>query len=467
MRVCRDHPDKKPVKISAIDSSSFRPTSPKIVVSGVSAARNIPTVVRWSFLFFVFTIPFETLAHVVGLGFLASSLSLSKVSGLLFFVCYFYSECNPHHGRSLPRIPQAMWGFLGYIMIYALNGFFIPDEAIRGFISRLFSLIQLVVIFWISSSLFEDEKLARNAMLTFSVACAILTLGMVLQLPGFALTVAKGDVERSRALGYTSNKLGILLALAAVTAFGLRLNTSFRHFMSKMLLTALTLLLLIGVAKTASRTAVGALMIGFMVYLLPYWRSHRKMTSIIFAIVGIATMAYIIINNPSALARWQNTYEEGHVSGRDKIFPAAVAMILERPIVGWQPFAFNRELARRTPSRTGSKDAHSLYLHLFMEVGAIGTIPFLVGLWWCGRAAWKARKGNLGLLPLALLLLTLASNAALTGLLRKPLWLILALTLGGASIAVRGQKQRRRMLLVRRPLRSGTSSISKASAKSA
>ena len=53
-------------------------------------------------------------------------------------------------------------------------------------------------------------------------------------------------------------------------------------------------------------------------------------------------------------------------------------------------------------STTGARDAHNLLLHLLLEGGIVGTLPFLVGLWLCGQSAWKARSKPLGLLPLAL-----------------------------------------------------------------
>jgi O-antigen ligase len=130
--------------------------------------------------------------------------------------------------------------------------------------------------------------------------------------------------------------------------------------------------------------------------------------------------------------------------------PAALTMIAERPIVGWGPVEFQHELARRLGIRWGQKDAHNLYTHLLLEVGIVGAVPFLIGLFLCVRAAWQGRSGNLGLMPLACLMTILAANMFLTHLARKPLWLVLALALAAEPLASRRKGEHHRIVLARR-----------------
>ena len=113
---------------------------------------------------------------------------------------------------------------------------------------------------------------------------------------------------------------------------------------------------------------------------------------------------------------------------------ASIDMALERPVFGWHPVLHWYELG----SRLGKweRDEHSLILHLLLEVGTVGMIPFLVGLWLCGKDAWSARKGKLGGVPLALFLAALVNNVTDTGIAKKTLWFILALTLAAASKSV-------------------------------
>ena len=149
----------------------------------------------------------------------------------------------------------------------------------------------------------------------------------------------------------------------------------------------------------------------------------------------------MVASDPVASSRLGEAYSEGNVAGRDRIYPAALEMIVERPILGWGN-EFSRELGKRTHALGGERDAHSLVLHLFLEVGAMGAVPFLVGLWLCAQAAWKSRSGSLGVLPLALLSTVFAVNLAHTWLSHKLMWLVLALALAAASTSHRGQDRR-------------------------
>jgi O-antigen ligase len=121
-------------------------------------------------------------------------------------------------------------------------------------------------------------------------------------------------------------------------------------------------------------------------------------------------------------------------------------MISEQPIFGWQPIRSFFELGRRIKTWSGT-DAHNLYLHLLIEVGFVGMVPFLVGLWLCIRAAWKARKGKMGIMPLALLAGLLAYSIGGTTLATKTTWLLLALGLASAATLHLEQQRLPRVLV--------------------
>lgn len=384
-------------------------------------AKSIPTVVRWFFLLFVFTFPLDN----VDLGFMSGMLSIPKISGYLFFAFYLLYYNPFFNERAFPRIPHAMWWFLAYAAVFALNGFFVSEEFVGDFFTRSLTLMQLVVFFWIASDLLKDKKMARRVLLAYVIASVLLALGIILQISGIYAELEPG---RAIGLGENPNVLAENMAVAVVILVGLRLYTSYKHFMSKILLLVLTLPLLAAMVATGSRGGVLAFMTGCVVYLLPYWRSKRTLTAIFFVMLGIVTVVYMIASDPEFLERWQTTYYEGSLAGREDIFPATTEMILERPIFGWHPVQCFYELGWRLGLRT-ERDTHNLFLALLVEVGVLGTIPFLVGLWLCGWSAWRARLGDLGLLPLALLFTVLASGMSGTTLVWKTQWLVLALTL--------------------------------------
>jgi len=245
---------------------------------------------------------------------------------------------------------------------------------------------------------------------------------------------------RAAALGYNPNELSGMIALGMVILIGFQLEEHRWRLWQKVLCLISTLLSLGVLVRTGSRAGIGMLVIGVSMYLLALGRSRRKMTTIAVAVCILIAIGYMVVINPLAAARWGEAYYEGDTSGRDRIFSAALEMIVERPILGWGP-TFGGELGHRIRRLGGPRDAHNLIFHLFLEVGALGAVPFLVGLGICTRAAWKGRMGKLGILPFALLITTLASNLAGTGLTKKQMWLVLALALATASTEERQGKR--------------------------
>ena len=185
---------------------------------------SIPAAVRWLFMLFVVTIPFEAAGTN-----LLTELSIARLIGLLFVLIYFFYY-NPFlRTRNLPPIPSTMWWFLGYIAVYILNCFFVSEEFRYRAISGLITLAQLIVFFWIASSLLEDDKIARKIIIIYSVASTVLALGVLFQLPGFS-SQAQDLGGRVTGLGENPNSIGELMALAAVGLIGVNLsNVSNRY----------------------------------------------------------------------------------------------------------------------------------------------------------------------------------------------------------------------------------------------
>jgi O-antigen ligase len=197
---------------------------------------------------------------------------------------------------------------------------------------------------------------------------------------------------------------------------------------------AMSLLPLTAMVYTGSRGGMTAFVTGVVLYALPYRASKRKMTAILGVAIAVVGIIYAVVGNESTLSRWKRTYETGNMAGREAIFAAAVDMIIEKPLLGWGPIAFEYELGPRVGQPY--RDAHNLYLHLLMEGGLFGAMPFLIGLSLCVRAAWTARVCSLGLLPLVWLVTMLVANMSGTWLTAKLLWFVLIVSLAsGVSTA--------------------------------
>ena len=171
----------------------------------------------------------------------------------------------------------------------------------------------------------------------------------------------------------------------------------------------------------------------------------------ILVICGIGVLLYLIATNPVMMTRWQLA-QGGNLATRQLAIPAALGMFLERPIFGWHPVEYAYEVGFRTGLRgiagiKGAVDPHNLPARMLAEVGVVGTIPFFVGLWLCFRAAWTARRGDLGLMPLSLMVAVLAMHMSGPNVIWKPFWLVMGLTLAAAS--TEAMKQARRVSVVR------------------
>jgi O-antigen ligase len=224
------------------------------------------------------------------------------------------------------------------------------------------------------------------------------------------------------------------MALATLMLISLLLDKSVRHLWCKVVLAILTFPLLALMVYSGSRAVVGAFIIGVLLYQLPYRRARRKITTILWAILFLGATMYTVVSDPHSATRWQAAYEKGDTAGRDRIYTAAIEMILERPVFGWQPIVSFRELGSRL-GWPGGRDTHNLFLALLVDVGLAGTLPFLVGLCFCIQAAWKARLGPFGLLPLALLGTILATYMTHTGLTDKLTWFVFAFALAAIPTA--------------------------------
>ena len=431
-------PTRVALRTRTVAGSRLKSDFPSTVYPAVRK-RSIPKVIEWSFLLFIFTIPFEAAQTA----FTSGSLSLAKISGLFFFLIYFFLY-NPLLHRPLPAIPSEMRWFLGYLAIYLLNVLFLGPEYLPPFLSRFLTLLQLIVFFWIAAALLQHDKNCTKAVITFTIATAILASCTLLQLPGFYGTFGEEIDGRVTALGSNPNSIGELMAIALVALIGLLLSRSFGRFKNALpILLAVPLLVLL--VKTGSRGSIGAFALGSSVYLFLFLHSKKKFWTILLSILAIVSLIYVTANDPVSSQRFEATYKEGSVAGRDVIFSKAVDMILERPIFGWHPVAHWRELGFRVGE--WERDAHNLFLHLLLEVGLVGTIPFFIGFLVCLRSAWRASGGTLGLVFLALMITILVTNMSGTNLATKPFWFILALAVGAAA----GVRKQPRRLAVRHP----------------
>jgi O-antigen ligase len=163
---------------------------------------------------------------------------------------------------------------------------------------------------------------------------------------------------------------------------------------------------------------------------------------VVTAAIGLGI--WVTYRSETMERRFERTLNEGSLANREEIYPEAWGMFLDKPLLGWGPTINMWELGSRVGERDHPfRDTHDLLLEVLTVTGALGAIPFFAGILLCLRAAWKARHGPAGVLPLALLVFILVSNIGANLLYSKITWIVLAYALASHSQLIHARLSRR------------------------
>ncbi|MCS6304125.1 MAG: O-antigen ligase family protein [Nitrospira sp.] len=328
------------------------------------------------------------------------------------------------------KLPRPLWYFAAYLFVFVSLGIWQKLGDSSGLVGRLSTTIQMVVLFWISYNLFRHERVIRGTFLALSAGCVVLS---VLQVGGSAANAVAGG--RVSALSQDANSLGSMLGIGLLSLMGLAYGRASQEGDIGWQAWIGFAILAAGIVLSGSRGAFVALVAGIMC--LAARPVHKALQvkiwiATVFALLVLVVAAY---QNDAVRVRWERTFSEGHMSGRENIMPEAWNMFIQAPIMGWGPGNHIIELG----SRFGRKplDTHNGYLWVLTETGLLGAIPYFFALWLCLDSAWRARHGPEGSLPLALLVCVLLVNMSLTWHSRKILWMVLAYSVASETLLSR------------------------------
>jgi O-antigen ligase len=413
-----------------------------------SAPHLIKPLVRWAFYAFVFSLLFEELPIGV-------PLEVTLITGA--FLVLVALVFQPRRCFLYP--PAAFWCFIVYFWLGIVILAFYHSLFGLEVIMRQVKLLQLIFMFWVAYNLMRDEATARGALLTLVAACALVSL---LHMFGLTITTegAVSKLDRFVAFGLDSNQLGGVMALAVLAMVGLAYGLSKDLFRPRILVWPVVALIGITIVQTGSRGGLLALVSGLLVFTLRKGNVLSKVRNVLIVLMGMGFFFWIGYQSQMVQHRFQVTLEDGNLSEREQIYPAAWEMFREKPVIGWGPFINTIELGNRLRLPNMDRiDAHNLILYVLTATGVVGTIPFLAGLGLCVRAAWKARGGAHGILPLAMTACLLITDMSVSGFHYKQHWLILAYALAsGTNFVLKPHAPRRKSILAQPPLRVGSDS---------
>jgi len=373
------------------------------------------TPIRYGFYLFLASMPFET----VNLGISDETITLAKIIGYAFVAL---SLLQPRLWRLLP--PQSFWWFLAYFLCVVLLGIGQPAYYHAGIWTQVFNRLQMLVLFWISASMFRDMRVRKGALISFSAGCGLLAIMQVIGVKGISYVLDEFRVSTLRA---NANEYGWLLGIALLSlaslAFGEKPKVRIRQFFF-WIIGGLLILFLV---RTGSRSAMVAFVAGLAALLLGRRSGRTWLRNALVVSVITCGLIAVVLGSLNVRSRWERVLYSSDFSERQLILPAAFNMAREKPILGWGPYVHRLELANRL-IRYGTLevDPHSTYLWVLTETGLIGGIPFLVGIGIGFANAWRMRTLRPVALSLSLMVSLITMGIAGSILYMKLFWIILA-----------------------------------------
>lgn len=397
--------------------------------------RAVNPLVRYALYVFVFSLLFEwpdrpipmEVPTLIGFIYLAFTLLQPKV-------CY---RC----------FPKGMWFYVIYLCYLALLCSFVShkDDAMK----HLTLMVQIFFLMWSGYNLMRYERIMKTVLVTLVISCSAIS---VMQLVGIATTDYYDFYIGSRrsVLGQNPNNMAnnISIGLAALMGFAFGHNkTSSRA--KYILLASLAAIMVGAIFNTGSRGALLAFGIGFAAFAIRGKTLWAKAKSLILVLAALGGLVLAVLQTPSMTSRFKQTVDEDNtnmnMAGREKIFPAAWNMFKERPLIGWGPVDNKYELGKRvlivkdlsihtrSLSYKGIEDPHNMLLDALTSTGLFGTIPLVIFIILCFLAAWRARQGFQGALPLVMVITVILINMSGNWIASKLDWLMMAYALASAS----------------------------------
>ena len=347
-------------------------------------------------------------------------LEIPTLTGAIFLLATLL-----HPRRCYGWVPAPVLWFGIYLLVFLLSTV-AGGEHVSEAVSEFIVVLQGVLVLLAAGNLMREQTVATRAMAALVCACAVRAS---LPFVGFARTssVVWTGGERVSALGQNANSAAMILAAGMVALIGLAFARQRGGVMRLTLAAALGGLIGFAVLETGSRGGLLALLGGVLVFALGADTMRDRVRNSAIGIVAIGLLVLGTLHLPVMKNRWEDSMRTGNMAGREQLYPALWTMFLEKPVLGWGPVTNTYELAARIGERERpARAAHNIVLELLTATGLVGAFPFLVGAWLCLAAAWRARRGLLGVLPLALCCSVFLSNMSGDWIASKLIWLVLA-----------------------------------------
>jgi O-antigen ligase len=375
---------------------------------------GVQPVVRWALYAYIFSIPFEMPQRSI-------PVEIPTLVGSVFLLATLL-----HRRAAYRYFPAPLTAFATYLWVFVASALVNLASHELNVLNFFLELLQALLLFWTTANLLSNEPVRIGALRALALACG---LRAVLQVAGIASTQRAlwTGGYRVSALGQNVNLSALILTAGLLAALALpNVRDPKRRGWPAAVRWPLVVVIAVAIVQTGSRGGLIALATGVMMFLLSGPTLWARVRNAVAAVLVLGMLGFGAYHSEAMRNRWSATLEEGTLAGRERIYPALLVMLRERPALGWGPVENQYELERRLQDPGYIKrDAHNLVLELLTSTGFAGTIPFLIGLVLCLARAWRARRAR-GVLPFAMLLAILTGTMSGTWIVSKILWLVLA-----------------------------------------
>jgi O-antigen ligase len=387
---------------------------------------TVNPVLRAAMYVFVMSIPFEIPNRSI------IPIEVPTITGALFLAA---TVLNP--SAAYRRVPRPLPWLAAYLWIFLVIWAFLANEHFAETLRLFGNMVLLILLLWVMYNLLADARVLRGALLAIVVSCSARALMQWFGIAATAHEVWTGG-ERVTVLGQNANLSALILSSGLVTVLGLQGTRARWLPRFELLAWPLAALIAVAIIQTGSRGGLVCAGAGVLVFFFRGGTVLRRLRNTFVGMAAVALLGWGALQSQVMRGRLAGDGSVHMLAGREQIYPALVQMFSERPLLGWGPVDNQYEIARRIQERHKvSRDAHNLVGELLTATGLVGAVPFLIALAMCIRAAWRARAGLLGALPLAFLTTVLVGTLSGTWIASKVLWL--AMTLALAADAHWGQ----------------------------
>jgi O-antigen ligase len=387
----------------------------------VRTRSDVNVLVRLAFYLFVFSIPFEMPNRSI-------PIEIPTLTGAIFLLTTLFQP-----SKSYRHIPGAFLWFVVYFWIFGLSTVVNRTDHTGLVITQFLNLLQVAIILWTASNLLRDRTMLRGTLLTLALAVTVQAGMQILGIATTATALWTGGA-RMTVFGQNANISAIILSAGFITVLNLR---------PRIIAWPFAAMIAYAMIQTGSRGGLMCAVVGLGVLLWQGRTAWARIRAILVGLLMLAGLAFAVWRSDMLRVRFLAGVEEGSLAGRERIYPATLSMISEKPILGWGPTENQFEIGKRIgEEKKERRDAHNIVLELLSATGILGAIPFLIGLAFCVASAWRARRGAFHMLPIALLATCLTGSISGTWQSSKVLWLAMSIALATGAV-VRDTERRR------------------------